>query len=120
MATCSYMELPETQERLKFSIKAMDTLMTTVDSDASIPKPGGLQSYRAAHQEWLTEMYGKGITKLQEQYVTAARYLTDPSRTAEYGALPQVIRDQVDKLAHPTNGEAESRTLCGGSLVWPA
>jgi hypothetical protein len=113
------MELPETQERLKFSIKAMDTLMTTIDGDASVPKPGGLQSYRDAHQDWFTKMYAKGVTKLQEQYVAAAIYLTHPSRAAEYTALPQVIQDQVNKLADPTNGEAEAKTLCGGSLTWP-
>ena len=117
VATCRYMELPETQERLKVSIRAMDAVMAKVDGDASIPKPGGM-SYVAAHKAWFTSMYAAGIKKLQEQYVDAAVYLKDPARAAEYAALPQLIRDKVDILAGP-NGGTEAESLCGGGFVYP-
>lgn len=64
-------------------------------------------------------MYQESVAKLQKQYITAAKFPTDPSRATQYAALPQAVRDQVDKLADPATGEAESKTLSGGSFTWP-
>jgi hypothetical protein len=79
-----------------------------------MPKPGGT-TYQAAHKTWFTDMFAKGIAKLQQQFVDAAEYLT---RMDDYDDLPDEIRTVVDLLAGDDGLEA-AKDLCEGVLEYP-
>ncbi|KAK3896889.1 hypothetical protein C8A05DRAFT_39563 [Staphylotrichum tortipilum] len=117
VATCGYMEDADVQARLKNSIQAMDAVMVRADADTNMPKPAGLASYQAEHKAWFTNLWAQGINKLQTQLVDAAKYLVDPANAADYAALPQEIRTEVDALV--ANGAAAAKALCGGAFTYP-
>ncbi len=118
VATCGYMENADVQSRLKNSIVAMDAVMAAIDADSAMPKPNGLTSYQAEHKAWFTNLWSEGIKKLQGQLVDAAKYLVDPANAADYAALPQEIKTEVDALAG-ANGAAAAQGLCGGAFTYP-
>ena len=89
-------------------------LRANADKDLNMPKPGDT-TYQAIHRAWFTDMFAKGIAKLQQQFVDAAKYLI---RMDDYDDLPSEIRTVVDSLAGGSGLET-AKDLCEGVFVYP-